>query len=101
MVHFPRGKPRVFGRASLKSGHFLRAFHAAMEAAELSRLRWHDLRHLFAVNWVRSGVSLPDLARLTGHRTLAMVWRHCSHSPVESSARAFGLVDGVLTSARA
>ena len=90
-----KGPHRVFVSVSLKSGHFIRAFQAAAEAAGLPRLRWHDLRHLFAVNLVRAGVPLPDVAKLMGHRTLAMVWRYASHCPADSSRIAMDRLDAL------
>lgn len=88
-----KGPDRVFTRHSMKSGHFLRAFQGVVEAAELPRLRWHDLRHLFAVNLVRAGVPLPDAAKLMGHRTLAMVWRYASHCRADSGGRAVAMLE--------
>lgn len=67
----------------------LRAFRVGCRAAGLARdIRFHDLRHLFAVNLVRAGVPLPDVSRLLGHRSKVMVLRYAKHAPADSAARA-------------
>ncbi len=91
-----KGPDRVLGSMSVKSGHFVRAFQAAVESAKLPKLRWHDLRHLFAVNQTRAGTTLPVLARLTGHATLSMVWRYACHSAQEPAVGAVARMDALL-----
>ena len=44
-------------------------------------LRWHDLRHVFAVTAIRAGVPLGELRQLLGHKSLVMVLRYARHSP--------------------
>ncbi len=45
-------------------------------AAQIDDFRWHDLRHTAASYLVMSGVSLVEVAKILGHRTLAMVLRY-------------------------
>jgi integrase len=40
----------------------------ACKAAKASRLRHHDLRHLFATRCIESGVDIPTVARWLGHK---------------------------------
>lgn len=49
---------------------------AARNAAGLRDFRWHDLRHTAASYLAMSGVSLVEIAKVLGHRTLAMVARY-------------------------
>jgi len=92
------GKPnRVFGNHHITfSGLGTKHYKDALAAAELADMRFHDLRHLFAVNCVRAGVPLPDLQRLLGHKTMEMTLRYSSHSPVDAGARARDLLDAAL-----
>ena len=49
---------------------------AARRAAGLTDFHWHDLRHTAASYLAMSGVSLVEIAKVLGHRTLAMVARY-------------------------
>lgn len=49
---------------------------AARKAAGLQDFHWHDLRHTAASYLAMSGVSLVEIAKVLGHRTLAMVARY-------------------------
>lgn len=48
----------------------------ALKTAEISDFHWHDLRHTAASYLAMSGVSLVEIAKVLGHRTLAMVARY-------------------------
>jgi len=48
----------------------------AMRIANIQDFHWHDLRHTAASNLAMMGISLVELARLLGHRTLSMVVRY-------------------------
>lgn len=48
----------------------------ALKSAEIADFRWHDLRHTAASYLAMSGVSLVEIAKVLGHRTLAMVARY-------------------------
>ncbi len=49
---------------------------ARVKAAGLTDFHWHDLRHTAASYLAMSGVSLVEIAKVLGHRTLAMVARY-------------------------
>jgi integrase len=48
----------------------------ALKVAELSDLRFHDLRHTAASYLAMSGATLAEIAEVLGHKTLAMVKRY-------------------------
>jgi integrase len=51
-------------------------WNAARKGAGLSDFHWHDLRHTAASYLAMSGVSLVEIAKVLGHRTLQMVARY-------------------------
>ena len=61
-----RGDERVFPENGT-GYNILLSLHAACAAANLPRLRLHDLRHLFASHLVQAGVPMSTVARLLGH----------------------------------
>lgn len=71
---------RVFPpTAKAKKAEFLdlRApWEAALKTAGIADFRWHDLRHTAASYLAMSGVSLVEIAKVLGHRTLQMVARY-------------------------
>ncbi|MCR2831227.1 site-specific integrase [Acidithiobacillus ferrooxidans] len=60
----------------------------ALQAAGIEAFHWHDLRHTFASMAAMNGASLPELAALLGHKTLAMVQRYAHLSPGHTAALA-------------
>ncbi len=48
----------------------------ALKEAEITGFHWHDLRHTAASYLAMSGVSLVEIAKVLGHRTLQMVARY-------------------------
>lgn len=56
-------------------------WEVARENAGIMDFRWHDLRHTAASYLVMNGVSLVEVAKILGHRTLAMVLRYAHLSP--------------------
>jgi integrase len=53
-----------------------RPWEQALVAAKIQDFHWHDLRHTAASYMAMSGVSLVEIAKVLGHRTLAMVARY-------------------------
>jgi integrase len=51
-------------------------WHAALKSTAITDFHWHDLRHTAASYLAMSGVSLVEIAKVLGHRTLAMVARY-------------------------
>ena len=58
---------------------YQRAFHAALEAAGLSDITLHELRHSYASTMVRAGAPLMVVARALGHADTRMVEKHYAH----------------------
>lgn len=71
---------RVFPPTALakKADHLdlRQPWEAALEAAGIADFHWHDLRHTAASYLAMSGVSLVEIAKVLGHRTLQMVARY-------------------------
>lgn len=53
-----------------------RGFLNATRRAEITNLRWHDLRHTFASWFVQNGGELYQLSRILGHTTMTMATRY-------------------------
>ncbi len=51
-------------------------WRTALRAANITDFHWHDLRHTAASYLAMSGVSLIEIAKVLGHRTLSMVARY-------------------------
>ena len=51
-------------------------WRTALRVANIKDFHWHDLRHTAASYLAMSGVSLIEIAKVLGHRTLAMVARY-------------------------
>ena len=74
-----------------------KAFLNAMEAAEITDFKWHDLRHCTASYLAMNGASLAEIAEVLGHKTLSMVKRyahlsdgHVSNVVASMNAKIFG-----------
>ncbi len=52
------------------------SWESALKEAGIKDFHWHDLRHTAASYLAMSGVSLVEIAKVLGHRTLAMVARY-------------------------
>lgn len=72
----------------LNSIDLRRPFENAVKLAEIEDFHWHDLRHCCASYLLMNGASLPEIAKVLGHKTLAMVMRY-SHM---SNDHASGIV---------
>ena len=51
-------------------------WEAALKVADIKDFHWHDLRHTAASYLAMSGVSLVEIAKVLGHRTMQMVARY-------------------------
>ncbi len=63
-----------------------RAWYAALDAAKVQDFRFHDLRHTAASYLAMSGATVPELAAVLGHKTLAMVKRYAHLSDQHTGA---------------
>jgi integrase len=72
----------------------LTAFYKAMDRADITNFRFHDLRHTFATRLVQNGVDLYSVQKLGRWKNVAMVQRYAHHYP-ESLRSAIEMIDGV------
>lgn len=54
--------------------------NALVKAGIKKNLRFHDLRHTFAANYMMSGESITTLNKILGHSTLQMTMRYIHFS---------------------
>lgn len=72
---------RVFPPVKEKAGEqgtrsMRTAWEQALKQANIFDFHWHDLRHTAASYLAMSGVSLVEIAKILGHRTMQMVSRY-------------------------
>jgi len=67
-------------------------FEKAIQAAGVTRIKVHDLRHTFAVRFLEREGHLFDLKEILGHKDLKLTMRYSHFSPA-MAARARGIVD--------
>lgn len=66
----------------LDAHHLYRDFRKAQEAAGMKQLiRFHDLRHTYASNFMMNGGNLYDLQKILGHTMPEMTQRYAHLSP--------------------
>ena len=61
--------------------NLLRAFYPAMRKADITRFRFHDLRHTFATRLIQAGVDVYTVQKLGRWKTISMVLRYAHHQP--------------------
>lgn len=74
-------------------GHIYRQFGIAQNNANIkNKIRFHDLRHTFASNYMMSGGNVFDLQKLLGHTKIemTMVYAHLSPNHLQGSLRFMG-----------
>ncbi len=85
------------GKNPTKPIDLRKPFESAVNKAEITDFKWHDLRHCTASYLAMNGASLAEIAEVLGHKTLQMVKRyaHLSDGHVSSvvesmNAKIFG-----------
>lgn len=81
----PAGEPILY---------FRKAWLAALKAAGISGLRWHDLRHEYASRLVERGVPLAQVRDLLGHASIVTTERYDTQTLESLQAAAKKLEDG-------
>lgn len=76
------GKP--LDRRTFRPRHFAKD----MQEANVPKIRFHDLRHTFATQFMENGGNIYDLQKLLGHSTLGMTDVYAHFSPDHASQRA-------------
>jgi integrase len=69
--------PRVFEVVT----SFKTAWGHALQRADITGFRWHDLRHHFTSRLVQAGVPLNTVRDLLGHASVAMSLRYAHLAP--------------------
>ena len=68
--------------SEVKYAHIYRRFHKAQDRAGISnKIRFHDLRHSFASNYMMNGGNVFDLQKLLGHTDIKMTMRYAHFTP--------------------
>lgn len=67
---------RIIGEKVFPLVDFKKAWAGAMTRAEISGLRFHDLRHTAATRWADAGADAFTIAALLGHSTIQMAARY-------------------------
>ena len=57
------------------------AWHQIREHVGLGHVRWHDLRHTYAVHCAKSGMPLPELQKRLGHATITQTMAYAEYQP--------------------
>ena len=77
-----RALPRTDGRVIPVSGNAVRlAWERLRERAGLPNLRFHDLRHEAVTRFFEAGLSIPEVAMMSGHRDPRMLMRYTHLRP--------------------
>lgn len=74
--------------------HIYRSFHEAQDKAEMkNHIRFHDVRHTFASQFVINGGSIYDLQKILGHTNVNMTMRyaHLSMEHLQNVMKGFNL----------
>ena len=90
--NLPRKNRWIFSATRPKPFHLDEFWRRIRAEAGLNDVRLHDLRHRFASHAVMSGIPLPIVAKLLGHRRSSMTVRyaHVHDSDVEAAAERTG-----------
>ena len=62
-------------------GGLRHAWERTRDAAGLEDVRFHDLRHTYAVHCAKAGMPLVELQQRLGHATTGMTMRYAVYSP--------------------
>ena len=58
------------------------------KTAGVRRIRFHDLRHTYATNFVANGGSIHELSKILGHSTTAMTSKYAHFSTAQATKAA-------------
>jgi len=79
------------GEDGEKLDNVVKAWKRLLDKAEVTGLRWHDLRHTFGTRLAMAGVALPTVQRLMGHSSITTTSRYL-HSTDQDARKAIELL---------
>jgi integrase len=78
--------PSQKGQKPQKPASLRSSWEKALQKAEISNFRFHDLRHSCASYLAMNGASLAEIAEVLGHKTLQMVKRYAHLSEAHTTS---------------
>jgi site-specific recombinase XerD len=94
-----RNNPYIFLESDgteVKYSHIYRRFHKAQDKAGITnKIRFHDLRHSFASNYMMNGGNVFDLQKILGHTDIKMTMRYAHFTPehLQGSVKFMNMLD--------
>lgn len=85
--------PVLVSRNGLPLTYVQTSWDDVLEDAAITDFRWHDLRHTFASKLIQRGVSLLQVSKLLGHRSLKTTMRYAHLAP-DQARTAVELLEG-------
>ena len=89
-------RPGHLSGSGLHPRNVLRTLHRVLAAADLPRVRFHDLRHSAASLLIAEGVQLVEVSMLLGHSELRVTADLYSHLQQQTAAKAARHMDAVF-----
>ena len=83
----------VFGQVT--KTRLRQAWDRIREAAGIREVRFHDLRHTYAVHCAKNGMPLVELQQRLGHATITMTQRYAVYAPPIQSVHYQAALDGM------
>lgn len=87
LSELPRSEGKVF---PVTVEAFKSAWRRLVTASDLHGLRFHDLRHEAITRYCEMGLSMPEVALISGHRDPRMLFRYMHMRPVELARKLSG-----------
>jgi integrase len=80
--------------APIHPSNLLKHFHKTLAAAELPKVRIHDLRHTCATLMLDTGIPLVTVSKILGHSSVAVTAKIYAHALDKSKASAIATLSG-------
>lgn len=84
-----------YGKPVNARGLLIMEFRRALRKAGLRKIRFHDLRHTFAVMYLRAGGTIKDLQYILGHASATTTLKYLHYVP-EDHSKAVQILDTAL-----
>lgn len=85
--------PALIGGDERLKAYAHRTYRRTCADVGLPDLRFHDLRHLTAINLVRAGLDLPSVQATLGHKSLESTLRYAEYADETAAGRAASVLD--------